>query len=64
MFDSESTKESARPVTIDEESLIEITEKSEELLQSSNIDTEVDTHDRNNSNSTNQITSTVTLIRT
>ncbi|CAF4018403.1 unnamed protein product, partial [Rotaria sordida] len=38
--------------------------ESEELLQSSNIDTEVDTHDRNNSNSTNQITSTVTLIRT
>ncbi|CAF2002117.1 unnamed protein product [Rotaria magnacalcarata] len=43
---------------------LEYAKESEELLQLSNIDTDVDKYDRNNSNSPKQITSTVTLART
>ncbi|CAF4927498.1 unnamed protein product [Rotaria sp. Silwood1] len=39
---------------------LEYAKESEELLQLANINTELDTYDRNNSNTTNQIASTIT----
>ncbi|CAF4846786.1 unnamed protein product, partial [Rotaria sp. Silwood2] len=39
---------------------LEYAKESEELLQLANINTEIDTYDRNNSNTTNQIASTIT----
>ena len=42
---------------------LEYAKESEELLHLSNIDTDLDKYDRNNSNSTNQITTTVPFTR-
>ncbi|CAF4523112.1 unnamed protein product [Rotaria sp. Silwood2] len=39
---------------------LEYAKESEELLQLANINTEIDTYDRNNSNTTNQIASAIT----
>jgi hypothetical protein len=50
-----------KPITTKQ--FLEYAKESEELLQLSNIDTEVDKYDRHTSNSTNTITSPVTLTR-
>jgi hypothetical protein len=50
-----------KPITTKQ--FLEYAKESEELLQLSNIDTEVDKYDRHTSNSTNTITSAVTLTR-
>ncbi|CAF1465751.1 unnamed protein product [Rotaria sordida] len=51
-----------KPTTIKQ--FLEYAKESEELLQLSNLETEVERYDHNNTNSNNQITSNVTLTRT